>query len=74
MTSKRNLYQVVQRAATIAEMGRSSEEAVGMADAVLREIRNCVQDKDEKWKGRRGVFAVLHASASAAESGVNQLP
>jgi hypothetical protein len=43
-------------------------------DAVLRDIRNCVQDEDEKWKGRRGVFAVANASADAAEPGVNQPP
>jgi hypothetical protein len=55
-------------------MGRGSEEAAGRADAVLRDIRNCVQDEDEKWKGRRGVFAVAHASADAAEPGVNQPP
>jgi hypothetical protein len=29
-----------------------------MAGAVRRDIRKCVQDEDEKWNGRRSVFAV----------------
>ena len=56
---------MVQRAATIAEMGGGSEEAGREGEAELRGERDHVRDRLKKRKGRRGASSRCHVRVPA---------